>query len=194
MEYPLTLSFKIMTVAPQFSVTDASGKSVFHVHQKAFTLKESVTVFGDAERTRQVARIAADRVIDFGATYRFSDAQGNEFGALRQKGLQSMWRASYEVVAKDAPLFAIREENVWVKVADGFLMQIPILNLLGGYVFHPAYNVLRPDGTPVLRVKKQPAFLEGRFTIERLAALDQAEEGLALLAILMMALLERRRG
>ena len=51
MEYPLTMSFKIATVAPQFQVTDAAGKTVFFVKQKAFKLKESVTVFADVEQT-----------------------------------------------------------------------------------------------------------------------------------------------
>jgi hypothetical protein len=194
MEYPLTLSFKIATIAPQFLVTDAAGKTVFFVKQKAFKLKESVTVFADVEQTRPIATILADRVIDFTATYRFTDSQSREFGAVRRSGMKSMWKAHYEILKGDASLFTIQEENVWIKMADGFLMEIPLVNLLSGYLFHPAYRVLRSDGAMVLRAKKQPAFLEGKFTIERHGTLDEVEEALSLMSLLMVVLLERRRG
>ena len=45
-----------------------------------------------------------------------------------------------------------------------------------------------------LRVTKQPALFEGRYRIERLEALDEEAEQLAVLALLMMLLLERQRG
>jgi hypothetical protein len=45
-----------------------------------------------------------------------------------------------------------------------------------------------------MRAVKQPAFLEGRFTIEQVTELAPPEQTLAVLAVLMMLLLERRRG
>ncbi|HEX7091132.1 MAG TPA: hypothetical protein VF192_13410 [Longimicrobiales bacterium] len=194
MNYPLTLSFKVMAVAPQFTVTDATGQVLFYVKQKAFKLKEAVTVFADVEQTRPVAHILADRVLDISATYRFQGTDGRPFGALKRMGLRSFWKAHYEVLRDGAPIFTIREENGWIKMLDGMLLQIPILNLLSGYVFNPAYRITRADGQPLLRVQKQPAFLEGRFRIERLAPVEPADEALAVLSILMMVLLERRRG
>ncbi len=195
MEYPLRLSFRTLALVPRFSVTDAGGRLLFHVRQKAFKLKESVAVFADADRTRQVAEIAADRVLDISATYRFREPGGAPFGAVRRRGLRSLWKASYEVLhGEDDIRMTIREENGWIKLLDGITAQIPVLNLFTGYVFHPAYRVSRPDGSDVLRVRKEPAFFEGRFSIERLGELDEAEEALAILSILMMVLLERRRG
>jgi uncharacterized protein YxjI len=194
MDYPLSLTFKILAVARQFSVTDATGNPVLYVRQKPFKLKEAVTVYADEKQTRAVASITADRIIDISSTYRFEDMQGRSFGSLRRGGLKSLWRADYQVLQQDTTLFTIREENVWIKVLDGFLMEIPGLNLLGGYLFHPAYRVNRPDGTTVLRIQKQPAFLEGKFTIERKAVLAEQEEILAVMSLLMVVLLERRRG
>ena len=54
MNYPLQLSFKILAIARQLSVTDTTGRLVFYVKQKAFKLKEAVTVFADAEQTLPV--------------------------------------------------------------------------------------------------------------------------------------------
>lgn len=194
MDYPLALSFKLIAVSPQLSVTDATGRLVFYVKQKALKLKESVTVFADREQTRPLATISADRVLDISATYRFQDPNGDVFGAVRRRGLKSFWKAHYDVLRGDTELLSLREKNAFVKLMDGILTQIPVLGLLSGYVFQPTYDVARADGTPVLRLKKRPAFLEGRFSIEKLAELPPDEEALAIMSILMMVLLERTRG
>ena len=194
MEYPLDLSFKIVAIAPQMAVTDAAGNLVFYVRQKLMKLREHVTVFADREQTRPVAEIKADRVLDISATYGFEDPQGRRFGAVRRAGLKSIWKAHYEILKGDTPIFTMREDNAFVKFVDGILSEIPVVGLISGYVFHPAYSVTRLDGTRVLHVKKRPALFEGRFRIEREAELAPDEEALAALSILMMIMLERSRG
>ena len=89
----------------------------------------------------------------------------------------------------------IREENPWVKVADALFSDLPGVGILSGYVFNPAYIVSRADnGQPLMRVKKEAAFLEGRYTISRTGELSENDERLAVLSVLMMTLLERHRG
>jgi hypothetical protein len=63
-----------------------------------------------------------------------------------------------------------------------------------GYLFHPAYVVAGAGAAPLLRLEKQPAFLEGRFKVEKLGQLSGDEETVALLSLVMVILLERRRG
>jgi len=192
--YPLQLTFKLVAIAPQISVTDASGRLLLYVKQKAFKLKEAVTVFGDAERTRPLYTIAADRVLDFSAKYHVSTAEGAPVGVVQRQGMRSLWKAHYEVSRDGASVFALREENPWVKVADGLLGEIPLLGVLSGYLLNPAYLATRPDGTAVLRVRKRPALWEGRYEVTRLADLTDAEQEIALLSLLMLVLLERSRG
>jgi hypothetical protein len=194
MEFPLRLSFKILAISPQMAVTDARGELVLYVKQKVFKLKEAVTVFADAEQSRPLYRIDADRVIDLSAHYRISRPSGEPLGVLRGQGLRSLWRARYDVLHEGNTILGISEENVWSKVADQLLGGIPILGLLSGYLFHPAYRVTRPDGTLVLRARKEPAFWESRFTITKEANASTPEEALGVLGLLMMLLLERGRG
>lgn len=194
MNYPLSLTFRIFAIANQIAVRDAGGSFVFYVKQKAFKLREQVTVFADEERTSPVAHIKADRILDISATYGFEDAHGRRFGAVKRSGMKSLWRAQYEVMREDDVLFVIREDNAFVKFADALLYRIPVVGLVSGYIFHPAYTVSRPDGTRVLHLRKTAAFFEGKFTIDRLADIAPEEETLALLSILMMVLLERTRG
>jgi len=194
MQYPLNLSFKIIAVAPQISITDNNGQLLFYVKQKLFKLKEAITVFADQAQTEPVFHINADRVIDWGARYTFTDRNGMQLGAVKRQGMKSLWRARYDVFDQEHSVFMITEENPVAKVLDTLLGEVPIVGMVSGYLFHPSYQVARPDGTAVLRLKKQPAFLEGKFTIEQLAPLNGQEEQQALLSLLMLVLLERGRG
>ena len=196
MEFPLQLSFKLLALSPQIAVTEASGALRFYVKQKLFKLKEAVTVFADEAQTRPVYRIAADRVLDISATYHVTDeATGAELGSLQRKGMRSIWRAHYEIHRGGGPILNVREENPWVKVIDSVVGEIPVVGMLTGYVFNPAYRVTRAsDGSPVMRIVKRPALFEGRYTIERLGELSENDETLTVLSALMMLLLERRRG
>jgi hypothetical protein len=195
MNFPLDLRFKILAIAAQMYVRDSGGRVICYVKQKAFKLKEDVTVFGDEAQTRPLYRIRADRVIDFSAQYRIEDMTGREIGTIKRRGMRSFWRSHYEVERGGQPVLTIQEENPWVKVADGFFTEIPILNLFSGYLFHPAYGVTRVDsGAVALRAKKQAAFLEGRFRVEATGPMSEDDERLGVLSILMMLLLERARG
>jgi hypothetical protein len=194
MQYPLDLSFKLVALAPQVSVTDATGQLAFYVKQKAFKLKEEVTVYADREQSRALYKIAADRILDFSARYRFTDAASTPLGSVKRQGMRSLWRSRFDVYDGDTPVATIREENPWVKVADGVFEAIPILGMFSGYLFHPSYLVARQDGALLLRLSKQPAFFEGKFRIERLSPLDETEETRLLLSVLMMLMLERAKG
>lgn len=194
MQFPLDLRFKLLAIASQIYVRDAQGALVCYVRQKAFKLKEAVTVFADEGQTQPLYKIAADRMLDISAQYHVEDMSGRKLGVVKRRGLRSIWRTQYEVSRDGALVFTIQEENPWVKVVDGFFEQIPVLGMLSGYVFHPAYLVNQGTGTTALRVSKQPAMLEGRYRVEALGALGDEDARLAVLSLLMMLLLERSRG
>lgn len=195
MNYPLSLSFKVLALARQLAVRDASGSLLFYVKQKALKLKEEVTVFSDLEQQSVVFKMRADRLLDFSANYTFTDAHGRTLGSIKRHGMKSLWKVHYEIAdANGKVLFTIHEENPWTKVLDSLASEIPVLGMFTGYLFHPAYIVARPGGATTLRMQKQPAFFEGKFRIERQVPSAEDEERLALLGLVMMILLERRRG
>ncbi len=194
MNFPLDLSFKKIALSPQVKVSDASGQVVLYTKQKAFKLKEAVTVFADVEQTRPLYTINADRVLDFNAKYNINDTAGRPLGAIARKGRKSLWRAQYEVSDGGGQLMTIQEENGWVKVGDAVFGEIPILGIFSGYLFNPTYLLTSASGAPLMRLSKQPAFMEGKFRVEKLAELSEPDETRAVLSFLMMVLLERRRG
>ena len=202
MQYPLQLSFKIVAVAPQVRVTDATGAPVFYVHQRAFKLKEAVTVYRDDTKQAALYAIGADRVLDFNAVYRIRDGLGREVGALARKGRRSIWRARYDVLdAEGRSVFRVSEDNPWTKVLDSMLGEIPLIGAFAGYFFNPSYTVEYDDpdtaereGDPVATLRKTPALWEGKFLLDKTGGLPTEHEELVVLALVMMVLRERARG
>lgn len=196
LQYPLTLSFKILALASQATVTDASGKTVLYTKQKLLKFREHVEIWTDKSQGTRLAEIKANKVIDWSARYFFTDAQNAPIGSVGRRGWRSLWKAHYEVFnpGDSNPDFSIQEGNAWVKVLDGILGEIPILGMFSGYFLHPSYIATRSNGTPAMRLTKQPAFWEGRFQIEKLSDVTPREELNLFLSFLMMILLERKRG
>ena len=195
-QFPLRMSFKLLAIAPTITIYDATGRVILYVRQQIFRIREQVEVFADTARTQKVAHISADRIIDWSARYRFIEANGSPIGTTGRKGFKSLWRAQYDVFnpGDAAPDFAIREDNPMAKFMDGLIGSIPVIGLLSLYLFHPKYIATRSNGSPALSVTKVPAFLEGRFIIERLGPTTDRETLNLILAFLMLTLLERRRG
>ena len=194
MDYPLDLRFRLISLGPQINVLDASGRSVAYVKQKMFRLKEDVEVFTDESRRTPLWRMKADRIIDWSAAYRITDASGAVLGTLRRKGGRSLWRATYVITdPNDQVMGGIHEKDPWTKVLDGLLSIVPIVGDFSGYFLNPSYVVSRGDEA-VLQVRKRPAFFETRFSIEQLSGVDAINEALLLASVMMMVLLERGRG
>lgn len=188
------MSFKLIAFAPQFLVKDAHDRPVAYVRQKLFKLKEAITVFTNEKQDQLLYQIQADRIIDFSPLYHFTDPHGVAVGGIKRHGIRSMWKAGFDVLDNGVVQFSINEKSVMTRFLDGLFGQIPLIGLLSGYLFHPAYQVTRPDGTLVAELTKQPALFEGRFTAEQMAPVNEREEQQLLLALMTVLLLESARG
>jgi len=154
-----------------------------------------VQVFGDTNQSELKYEIRADQWLDFNASYSFTDAGGNNLGRIVRKGWRSMWKANYQLFDEnDQQDMEIKEKNAWVKVWDSLLSELPLVGLFTGYLFNPSYTLTRPDGTLVCTFKKEASFFGRKFTLHKEAAFEKGEEERILLGMMMMVLLERRRG
>ena len=195
MQFPLQLTFKVTTLSNDFVATDANGNTVAYVRQKMLRLLEEVQVFSNENRSELNYTIRANRWLDFNSTYTFTNRMGYEVGRIVRKGWASLWKAHYEIFdEKQQSDLIIREENPWAKVFDNMLGEIPLLGVLSGYLFHPAYIVTRSNGTEVVRLTKQPSFWGRKFTVDKLSSFEAGEEERIVLGLMMMILLERQRG
>lgn len=195
-QYPLSLTFKITTLSSDFSVTDVHDNQLFYVRQKMFKLREELTVSRDSSEAQKLYTIKANQWLDFSASYGFVNAAGEYLGSIARKGWASIFKAHYDVFdAEKQHCYTIREENAWIKVLDGIFGDIPIIGLLSGYVFNPAYLVTDHTQLVAVRLVKQPSLLGRRFKLEKMSGFrTAADEERVLLALSMLLMLERQRG
>ena len=195
LNFPISFEFNISTLSNDFTAKDANGKVIAYVRQKMFKLKEDIEVFNNDSRTQVNYRIKADKWIDFSTAYSFTDASGKELGKVARKGWASLWKANYDIINQhQKPQYKIREENAWVKVADGLLGQIPILSFFTGYLFNPSYIIVNSKEEVVMCLKKDPSFFGRKFTISQVKPTDADDDHRVMLSLMMLVLLERRRG
>jgi uncharacterized protein YxjI len=85
-----------------FRLFDQSGNLSFFVKQKAFKLKEEITVYADEGEKDAQLRIKARSIMDVSATYDVTDANSGEVvGALQRKGLKSILRDEWAILDTD---------------------------------------------------------------------------------------------
>jgi hypothetical protein len=194
-KFPIDFTFNIGTFSNDFSAVDANQRTVAYVKQKLFKFKEDVSIFENESQTKVLYKIKADKWIDFSAGYSFSSAEGEELGKIGRKGWVSLWKAHYEIYDKHEQLkFTVREENAWVKVLDGLVGQIPIINLFTGLFLNPAYNVMNNRDETVVRLSKEKSLVGRRFKLSEIKKLDGLDDDIIILGLMMMVLLERRKG
>lgn len=193
--YPLTLTFKFLTISSYIRVVDGTGRLVSYVKQRAFRLKEDVTIYADESQTQALFHIKANQMIDIGATYSITSADGRLLGAIKQRGMRTLWKATYDIVNElGEPVGLVHELNAWVKIVDGLIGEIPFLGFVIQQWINPTYLIDGADGTTLLRMRKRPSLIERRFVVEQEAPLPPRLEPLALPSVLMVVLLERGRG
>jgi hypothetical protein len=195
LKFPINLTFNIATVSNDFSALDAEDRVIAYVRQKLFKLKEDIEVFSDESRSEVNYKIKADRWIDFSAAYSITNGDGSELGKIARKGWRSMWKAEYHIIDQNEQFqYAVREENAWVRVMDHLIGEVPVVGMLTGYFFNPAYLVLDSNERPVVKLKKEKSFFGRKFQISKLENIDHDDQERIILSLMMMILLERRRG
>lgn len=196
LNFPLTFEFKIGTMSNDFIARDASQNVIAYVRQKMFKLKEDVIVFSNDTKTKELYRIRADKWIDFNTTYSFTSPNEQTYlGSVGRKGMKSLWKANYTIFDTDKKEeYVISEENPWAKVGDALLGELPIVSLFTGYLCNPKYIIKDMNGNPVARLSKSASFFGRKFTLESIGNIPAEDGERLMLSLMMMVLLERRRG
>ena len=197
MKYPLTLKCKIIAISPQIYVTDTDDNPVLYVKQKLLKLKEHVELFTDKTKEKKLCDIKTSSIIDWSASYNFTDEKNIPSGGVRRKGLKSLYRASYEIYldsTDSTTKFTVSEKSVFTRISDGLFGQIPIIELLTGYVANPSYLVTDNSGETVMELIKQPALWEEKFTIVSRSELSAQQQTRILVGLITIILLEGKRG
>ena len=175
----------------KFHIYDTMENLVAYVEQKAFKLKEDITIFADEEKQRPLLRIQAQSIIDFSAAYHVTDLRNNELvGALRRKGFKSMVRDEWEILdATQQPLGVLREDSVWLATVRRIL-SMELVQLWIPQTFNVELNG-RPAGT--IKQHFNPFVLKLDVDLRDDPG-RQFDRRLALAAVVLLLAIEGREG
>lgn len=108
-----------------FHIYSENGELRFYVKQKAFRLKEAITVYADESKSEELLKIAARKISDFSGTYDVTTSSGEQVGALKRKGLQSILRDEWEILdTGGAVVGSIQEDSMALAMVRRLLSNI----------------------------------------------------------------------
>lgn len=109
----------------EFEIFRPDETLAFFVKQKAFKLKEAITVFADRGQTQPLLTINARSRIDFSAVYDVATADGQKVGALKREGMKSILRDKWLILdVSDQVIGEIEEENMLFAMLRRFLSNL----------------------------------------------------------------------
>jgi uncharacterized protein YxjI len=110
----------------KFEIFDPAGNVVLFSKMKAFKLKEDIRLYTDETMATELISIQARKILDFSAAYDVVDSTtGQKVGALRRKGLKSMFRDEWIILdVYDREVGLIQEENAFVALVRRFVTNL----------------------------------------------------------------------
>ncbi|MFO7950853.1 MAG: hypothetical protein R6U36_10895 [Candidatus Fermentibacteraceae bacterium] len=142
-----------------FHVKDEQGNTVMYSRQKAFKLREDMTVWADENQSRELLKIKTPQILDFGATYFVTDStSGEEVGGLARKWGKSMIRDTWHLLAPDQQQVGIlQEKSLAGALLSRFIKVVP-----------QKYVIQTMEGARVVSIKQHfnPFVLKYTMTID----------------------------
>lgn len=110
---------KIRPLVNQYAIYEAGpdgvkGGMVAFAQQKRFAFKEAFTMYADDSKQQVSFTVKARQVLDFGARYDVTDADGKTLGAIGKAFKSSLLRSTWHIFApgsEDKPLLVIQERS-----------------------------------------------------------------------------------
>lgn len=196
LNFPIKLVFKLFAFVPQIFIYDMAGNEKMYIYQRYWKIKEKIEIFSNSKREQKLYEINADRIIDFSPIFTITNATGAKVGAIKRYGMKSILKGYYEIMdSTDKTLYKIVELNPLIKFIEGILNDIPFVGIFLGLFLHPKYAVQQVDSsTEVARIEKSRSFAERIFNATESDSINKEHKELIAISMIMIALMERRRG
>ena len=146
----MTNRYEVVAANPDGS----NGQMMGLAEQKKMALKERVTFFADASRTRPVFAFQARKVMDFSSGYDITDEAGQQIGFFRKDFAASLLRSTFHV---EGPGYTGtgQERSQAVGLVRRFV-DLPFLPI--------HFDFVDADGRPLMSVERQ-ATVRDRYTV-----------------------------
>lgn len=168
MEFPVHITFKLLSWSPRVHVTDGTGRLIGVVPPLRKGLLH-VPVYADEDARNLIYTIKAEHMF----THWFEDAAGRRIGEYGITATGGMGGGKFIFVGAE-PRFQFVQQSGWADFWDGLLPSFPVLNALTGPFVKPRTLAVRSEGNPAaLVVVKERLTFDVRYSlhaIEELAA------------------------
>ena len=134
--------YEIHAVAPDGS----EGELLAFAQQKRMAFKEQVTLYTDDTKQQPVLGFKARQVIDLGATYDVTDADGTPIGLFRKDFKKSLLRSTWHLEQPELGVATGQERNIVVAILRRFV------DWLSWLPYHFDFTI---DGQPAFSVVKK---------------------------------------
>jgi uncharacterized protein YxjI len=118
------LKRQVFALTGKLRFYNPQGDLVLFCEQKMFKLREDIRIYADEAKTREVLRIKARQIIDFSSAYDVVDSSTDQkVGALRRRGLKSLFRDEWEVLnINDQVIGLLFEDSMALAMARRLLL------------------------------------------------------------------------
>jgi uncharacterized protein YxjI len=126
----------------------SEGGVLAFAQQKRMAFKEQVTLYTDDTRTTPVLGFKARQVMDLGATYDITDANGTPIGLFRKNWKESLLRSTWHLEQPGHGEMIGRETNMAVAILRRFVESLSWLPYHFEFVIgdRPAFSVVKKWG------------------------------------------------
>ncbi|MCK4476042.1 MAG: hypothetical protein KAU16_04880 [Methanophagales archaeon] len=165
-----------------FHVYDENGNVLFYSKQKAFKLKEDFRIYSDESQSQELLAIKTPQILDIGATYNVQDVTtGEAVGALRRKGLKSIFKDEWFILSKEGKEIGTLTETSLIAA-----LLSRVINLI------PQTYIVLANNREVAKIKQHfnPFVLKYTMTIVDETSVDSR---LLIAAGILLAGIERRQ-
>lgn len=117
----------IKLMGEDFEIFDNDGNLVLFAHQKAFRLKEGITLYSDKEQSQELYKIQARSIIDLNATYDLFDLQDGEklLGSFKRSGLKSFMKDEWTIFdSSGAEIAKLHEDSLVMALVRRFITNL----------------------------------------------------------------------
>lgn len=136
--------YEVHAVAPDGS----EGELLAFAQQKRLAFKEQVTLYTDDTKQQPVLGFKARQVIDLGATYDITDADGVAIGLFRKNFAKSLLRSTWIIEQPGLGSATGQERSMWVAVLRRLIDSLSWLPYHFDFVIDgkPAFSVVKKWG------------------------------------------------
>lgn len=181
---------KIKPLVNQYAVfgtadDGSKGAMIAFAQQKRFAFKEAFTMYADDSKKEVTFTAKARQVMDFGARYDVTDANGNVLGTIGKAFKSSLLRSTWHVYApgkEDTPLLVVQERSKGLAIFRRIWDFIPYIGDIP-FLLKYHFDMTDPDNGQVAATYEKTTLWRDHYRLQVIGGPAEAVDSRVLLSL-----------